>query len=118
MSELVRSSRAAASRTFCTAGKSRPMRMAIIAITTSSSISVKAGRRGARTGRHMIHLRPKRGTGEHGAMEPPERRDYDRQIGRDSSTGEKALENRLLLRRLHECSREAEQILLFAAMRK
>src|SRR5262249_6131822 len=36
--------RAAASRTFCTAGTSRPMRMAIIAITTSNSISVKPGR--------------------------------------------------------------------------
>src|SRR5262245_49093554 len=33
--------RAAASRTFCTAGKSRPIRMAMIAMTTSSSISVK-----------------------------------------------------------------------------
>src|SRR5262249_53282099 len=33
--------RAAASRTFCTAGKSRPIRMAMMAITTSSSISVK-----------------------------------------------------------------------------
>jgi hypothetical protein len=32
--------RAAASRTFCTAGSSRPMRMAMIAMTTSSSISV------------------------------------------------------------------------------
>src|SRR5262249_42323676 len=36
--------RAAASRTFWTAGTSRPMRIAIIAITTSSSISVKARR--------------------------------------------------------------------------
>src|SRR5262245_13979788 len=33
--------RAAASRTFWTAGRSRPMRMAMIAITTSSSMSVK-----------------------------------------------------------------------------
>src|SRR5437763_1132077 len=32
--------RAAASRTFWTAGSSRPIRMAMIAITTSSSISV------------------------------------------------------------------------------
>src|SRR5688500_14259055 len=39
--------RAAASRTFWTAGSSRPMRMAMIAITTSSSISVKARRTGA-----------------------------------------------------------------------
>src|SRR5438034_10204285 len=37
--------RAAASRTFCTAGTSRPMRMAMMAITTSSSISVKPRRR-------------------------------------------------------------------------
>src|SRR5207244_2936931 len=36
--------RAAASRTFWTAGRSRPMRMAMIAITTSSSISVKPPR--------------------------------------------------------------------------
>src|SRR5579884_1334620 len=33
--------RAAASRTFCTAGSSKPMRMAMMAITTSNSISVK-----------------------------------------------------------------------------
>src|SRR3954447_13432510 len=33
--------RAAASRTFCTAGRRRPMRMAMIAITTNNSISVK-----------------------------------------------------------------------------
>src|SRR5207253_3033618 len=45
--------RAAASRTFCTAGKSRPISTAMIAITTSSSISVKAGlRRDGRT-EHM-----------------------------------------------------------------
>src|SRR4051794_7953553 len=36
--------RAAASRTFCTAGSSRPIRMAMMAITTSNSISVKPGR--------------------------------------------------------------------------
>src|SRR5262249_24786332 len=35
---------AAASRTFCTAGRRRPIRMAMIAITTSSSINVKADR--------------------------------------------------------------------------
>jgi len=34
--------RAAAARTFWTAGSSRPMRMAMMAITTSSSISVNA----------------------------------------------------------------------------
>src|SRR5262245_40077558 len=38
--------RAAASRTFWTAGKSRPIRMAMIAITTNSSISVKPRRDG------------------------------------------------------------------------
>src|SRR5215212_8086136 len=37
--------RAAASRTFCTAGSSRPMRIAMMAITTNSSIKVKARRR-------------------------------------------------------------------------
>src|SRR5262245_38763540 len=36
--------RAAASRTFCTAGRRRPIRMAIIAMTTSNSISVNADR--------------------------------------------------------------------------
>src|SRR5208337_1218020 len=41
--------RLAASRTFCTAGKSSPIRIAMIAMTTSSSISVNAGlRRGFR----------------------------------------------------------------------
>jgi len=39
---FVHLARAAASRTFCTAGRSRPMRIAMIAITTSSSISVNA----------------------------------------------------------------------------
>src|SRR5690349_11131089 len=37
--------RAAASRTFWTAGRSRPIRMAMMAITTSSSISVKPRQR-------------------------------------------------------------------------
>jgi len=36
--------RAAASRTFWTAGSSRPMRMAMIAITTRSSMSVNPER--------------------------------------------------------------------------
>src|SRR5262245_52111436 len=36
--------RAAASRTFCTAGSNRPMSTAMMAKTTSSSISVKAPR--------------------------------------------------------------------------
>jgi hypothetical protein len=36
--------RAAASRTFCTAGTSSAIRIAMIAITTSNSISVNAGR--------------------------------------------------------------------------
>ena len=39
---LLHCMRAAASRTFWTAGSSRPMRMAMMAITTNSSISVKA----------------------------------------------------------------------------
>src|SRR3954454_2401729 len=39
--------RAAASRTFCTAGSNRPIRTAMMAITTSSSISVNAERRTA-----------------------------------------------------------------------
>src|SRR5262249_46740293 len=43
---LESSVRAAASRTFCTAGRRRPMRMAMMAITTSSSISVKPRFRG------------------------------------------------------------------------
>jgi len=38
--------RAAASRTFCTAGSSRPIRIAMIAMTTRSSISVNADRPG------------------------------------------------------------------------
>src|SRR5262245_21564464 len=37
--------RAAASRTFCTAGNRRPMRTAMMAMTTSNSISVNPGRR-------------------------------------------------------------------------
>jgi hypothetical protein len=37
--------RAAASRTFCTAGTSRAIKMAMMAMTTSNSISVKPGRR-------------------------------------------------------------------------
>src|SRR5947209_6049048 len=41
---LVHLMRAAASRTFWTAGRSRPIRMAMIAITTSSSIRVKPRR--------------------------------------------------------------------------
>jgi hypothetical protein len=36
--------RAAASRTFCTAGKSSPIKIAMIAITTSNSMSVKPDR--------------------------------------------------------------------------
>jgi hypothetical protein len=41
--------RAAASRTFCTAGRRSPMRTAMMAITTSSSISVKPRQRKRRT---------------------------------------------------------------------
>src|SRR5687767_4600209 len=46
--------RAAASRTFWTAGRSRPMRIAMIAITTSSSISVKAAPVGRRRERRRV----------------------------------------------------------------
>src|SRR5437870_325000 len=42
---LLQLMRAAASRTFWTAGRSRPMRIAMIAITTNSSISVKPVKR-------------------------------------------------------------------------
>src|SRR5215211_6450816 len=52
--------RAAASRTFWTAGRSSPIRIAMIAITTSSSISVNAGR--LEKGR-MVHLREMKGGG-------------------------------------------------------
>jgi hypothetical protein len=38
--------RGAASRTFCTAGGRRPIRIAMIAITTSNSISVNPRTRG------------------------------------------------------------------------
>src|SRR5262245_29067542 len=47
--------RAAASRTFCTAGKSMPMRIAMMAITTNSSISVKPAGFRSRA-EHMDHL--------------------------------------------------------------
>src|SRR5688500_1980333 len=46
--------RAAASRTFWTAGSKRPIRIAMIAMTTSNSINVNAGRPDAR--RRMGHL--------------------------------------------------------------
>ena len=39
--QVVRTLRAAASRTFCTAGTNSAIRMAMIAITTSNSIRVK-----------------------------------------------------------------------------
>src|SRR5215472_15330791 len=53
---LVQLRRAAAARTFCTAGTSRPIRMAIIAITTSSSISVKPRGRDEIAGRMETSL--------------------------------------------------------------
>src|SRR2546421_7082533 len=46
--------RLAASRTFCTAGSKRPIRTAMMAMTTSNSISVNAERRRARTTRHLM----------------------------------------------------------------
>src|SRR4051794_30596167 len=48
--------RAAASRTFWTAGRSSPIRTAMMAITTSSSIRVNPDRR-ERAERRMEHLR-------------------------------------------------------------
>src|SRR4051812_10487355 len=48
--------RLAASRIFWTAGSSRPIRIAMIAITTSNSMSVKPERRCGR-GRNTTHLR-------------------------------------------------------------
>src|SRR5258708_6432845 len=42
---LVHWMRAAASRTFCTAGRSRPISTAMMAMTTNNSSSVKPGRR-------------------------------------------------------------------------
>src|SRR5581483_1895438 len=41
---LLQCMRAAASRIFCTAGSSSPIKMAMMAMTTSSSINVKADR--------------------------------------------------------------------------
>src|SRR5579875_2109421 len=48
--------RLAASRTFCTAGKSKPTRTAMIAITTNSSISVKPRKERKRRRDDIIHL--------------------------------------------------------------
>src|SRR3954466_14719005 len=53
---LVHLVRAAASRTFWTAGRSSPIRTAMMAITTSSSIRVNPDRR-ERAERRMEHLR-------------------------------------------------------------
>jgi hypothetical protein len=44
------------SRTFCTAGSSRPMRMAMMAITTNNSISVNPRQDRRIRNRAMIHL--------------------------------------------------------------
>src|SRR4029077_4268717 len=51
--------RAAASRTFCTAGSNNPIRIAMIAITTNNSISVKAPRARLRVGLmgRGVHMR-------------------------------------------------------------
>src|SRR5262245_52287078 len=56
--------RLAASRTFCTAGTKRPIKMAMMAITTNSSIRVKARRR--RENRGMTD--PPLGAGRGGAV--------------------------------------------------
>jgi hypothetical protein len=53
--------RAAASRTFWTAGRSRPIRMAMIAITTNNSIRVKplrATRSGREEDAQIIAMNP------------------------------------------------------------
>src|SRR5271154_3779289 len=47
--------RAAASRTFCTAGTSKPIRMAMIAITTNNSISVNPFRCEIRVMKASLH---------------------------------------------------------------
>src|SRR5215211_6518843 len=52
--------RAAASRTFCTAGNNNPMRIAIIAITTRSSMSVNADRARPRLERREYMSKPRR----------------------------------------------------------
>src|ERR1700677_2330320 len=49
--------RAAASRTFCTAGRRSAIRMAIMAITTSNSMRVNAARLRRDMVFHMKHLR-------------------------------------------------------------
>src|SRR4051812_42609869 len=51
---------AAASRTFWTAGRSNPMRIAMMAMTTSSSISVKAAWRPRVAEQDMLDLRSDR----------------------------------------------------------
>src|SRR5262249_20014655 len=54
--------RAAASRTFCTAGSNRPMRMAMMAMTTSSSINVKPWERvQLRAMRSPLHMGERQG---------------------------------------------------------
>src|ERR671937_41447 len=60
-------SRLAASRTFCTAGRRRPIRTAMMAITTRSSMSVKAGRR------RMAGLLSGTGGGRAGSLAGPTR---------------------------------------------
>src|SRR5262245_7987313 len=61
---LVQLIRAAASRTFCTAGSSRPIRIAMMAITTSNSISVKPPRGTRPCDWDMIHSSGLPGSGE------------------------------------------------------
>src|SRR5262245_3166979 len=79
--------RAAASRTFCTAGSSKPMRMAMMAMTTSSSISVKPRQRRDEDERGIgetpavgsVHERPRRPQprGRWGLFGGPFRRDVE-----------------------------------------
>src|SRR3954447_9232217 len=80
--------REAASRTFWTAGSRRPMRMAMIAITTSSSISVKPrrvpvaarGRKGSGV-RTMRPLQQSGGTKKKRNLAAHDRADFEAQLG-------------------------------------
>src|SRR5947208_7346729 len=65
--------RAAASRTFCTAGRSRPIRIAMMAITTRSSISVNPGRSRRYPTELRVHLMTTPGEMGAGRKVPPPR---------------------------------------------
>jgi hypothetical protein len=63
---LLHFARAAASRTFCTAGSRRPIRMAMMAMTTNSSMSVNPRRGRERTDMAAPRGERMRATGERG----------------------------------------------------